>query len=239
MIRRCLIASVLFLAVGAAAAVIEVQLAYKDVTLKDGTILGDVTLKSFNTTAGTALLLVNKEMKSVPLSLLPDEVTAKLKELTPVLTKAEQDAEKIREAADRAEAQATAERRQREAEEEARAARAASLQSNVKSSPVRSQAETDRFVAEVARVAEARARSYFMYQDDPWSNIGAVLGSDIIMHRPETVPGWTGRYRVTGTVFRQFVNNQASGYGRGSKEFEVLVDTTDYGAPQVVDIQMK
>ncbi len=92
---------------------------------------------------------------------------------------------------------------------------------------------------EVARVAEAQARSYFKYQDDPGSNIGAVIGADLYLEDPEPVPGWTGRYRVNGTAYRQYINNQASGYGRGSKEFEMLIQTSDKEKPKVIDIRVK
>ncbi|MSU46505.1 MAG: hypothetical protein EXS42_05145 [Lacunisphaera sp.] len=81
----------------------------------------------------------------------------------------------------------------------------------------------DPVLTEVARFAEERARAYFKYQDDPLSNIGTVVGSDIYLKKPEPVPGWTGRFRVEGTAYRQYINNQASGFGRGGKEFEILI----------------
>ncbi len=228
----------MLLAVQAAAVVVEVQLPYKELRLKDGTRLTDVAIKSFNTTAGTALLLVKKDLISLRLSLLPDEVSARLKELAPVLSKEEQEAEKKQEAEERQLAARNAERRQLQAEDEVRAARAASRQLNVQT---REQAgkKTDRILEEVAIVAEARARVYFKYEDDPLSNIGAVVGADLRLEDPEPVPGWTGRYRVCGTAYRQYVNNQSSGFGRGHKDFEILVDTSEHGKPKVVDLSVK
>lgn len=73
-------------------------------------------------------------------------------------------------------------------------------------------------LAEVAKFAKERAGAYFKYRDDPHSNIGAVIGSDIFLENPKPVPGWTGRYRVEGSAYRQYINNQASGFGRGGKE---------------------
>ena len=78
------------LAARAAAAVIDVNLAYKDLRLKDGTVLAEATVKSYNSTAHTVLLLANKELSSVPTSTLPEDVVAKLKGLLPEQTVEEQ-----------------------------------------------------------------------------------------------------------------------------------------------------
>lgn len=239
MLRQILLPLAMLLAVQAAAVVVEVQLPYKDLRLKDGTLLTEVAIKSFNTSAGTALLLVKKDLISVRMSLLPDEVSARLKELTPVLSKEEQEAEKKQEVEARQLAARNAERRQQQAENEVRADRAASRQVNVQAREQADKRNADRLVEEVAVVAEARARVYFKYEDDPHSNIGAVVSGDLSLEAPEPVPGWTGRYRVTGTAYRQYINNQASGYGRGHKDFEILIDTADKGKPKVVDIRVK
>ena len=228
----------MLLAINASAVVVDVQLPYKGLRLKDGTQLTEVVVKSFNTSAETALLLVKKDLISVRMSLLPDEVVAKLKVLSPVLTKEQQEAEKKQEAEERELAAKNAERRQLEAEEEVRADRAASRQSNVKERE-QTVKKPDRLLEEVAIVAEARARVYFKYEDDPLSNIGAVVSADLNLEQPEPVPGWTGRYRVKGTAYRQYINNQASGYGRGGKRFEILVDTADREKPKVVDLSVK
>jgi hypothetical protein len=196
-------------------------------------------VRSFNTTAGTVVLLANsKELISLRASLLPDDVNARLKELTPVLSKDEQEAEKRQEAADRKKAAENAERRQKLAEEDAQAARAANRNLNVKVAE-HTAVRTDETLATVAKFAEERAHAYFKYQDDPHSNIGAVVGSDISLNYPEPVPGWTGRYRVEGTAYRQYINNQASGFGRGAKDFEILIQTRDAKNPEIVEIRIK
>ncbi len=229
----------MLLAIQAAAVVVEVQLPYKDLRLKDGAQLTEVVIKSFNTSAGTALLQVKKDLISVRMSLLPDEVSARLKELAPVLTKEEQEAEKKQETEARQLAARNAERHQEQAEDEVRADRAASRQLNVQAREQADKKNTNRLLEEVAVVAEARARVYFKYEDDPFSNIGAVVSGDLSLSAPEQVPGWTGRYRVTGTAYRQYINNRSSGFGRGHKDFEILIDTADKGKPKVVDISVK
>ena len=122
--------------------------------------------------------------------------------------------------------------------DEAKAAREATRNLNVK------QAETggtksDKEIEEVAKVAATQAKIYFTYQDDPHSNIGAVIKSDLQMDDPEPVPGWAGRYRVSGTAYRQYINNQSSGFGRGTKDFEILIQTSERKKPEIVDIWVK
>jgi len=238
MIRRILFLSACLLATEASAIVVVLHLPYKEMRLKDGTLLTDVAVRSFNTNTGTATLLTNRELISVQTSILPDEVSAKLKELTPVLSKEGQEAEKLKAEAENKRAAEHAERRQKEAEEEAKAVRADSRQLNVKAAE-HALVRTDNVLEDVARVAEAQARAYFKYQDAPFSNIGAVTSADLYLEDPEPVPGWTGRYRVEGTAYRQYINNQASGFGRGTKEFEMLIQTSDKGKPKVVDIRVK
>jgi hypothetical protein len=235
---RYLLPLALALAVNAAALVVDVNLPYKELRLKDGTVLVDAAVKSFNTTADTALVLASKGLISLPTSMLPDEVNARLKELAPTLSKEELAAEKAREAEKQERAMKKAEKRQQDAEDEARAAREANRNINVKLAET-GVTQGDKVLDEVARVAASQARVYFNYQDDPWSNIGAVVDSDLMMDDPELVPGWTGRYRVNGTAYRQYINNQSSGFGRGTKEFEILIQTHEHKRPEIVDIRIK
>lgn len=66
-----------------------------------------------------------------------------------------------------------------------------------------------------------------------------MVGSDISLQIPEPVPGWTGRYRVEGMAYRQYINNQSSGFGRSAKEFEILIQTRDGKTPEIVEIRIK
>jgi len=226
------------LAASATAAVVEVHLPLKNLRLKDGLILGDVAVKSINTVTETVLLLVDKDLVSVRTSRLPEELRAKIDELSPALTAEEKDAQKLQATSDRQKSLDAAERRQRQAEEEAQLIRAANRTLNVKTA-----AETAAQVAaipdNVAKFAENRARAYFKYQDSPHSNIGAVVSSDIFLENPEPVPGWSGRYRVEGVAYRQYINNQASGFGRSGQQFEILIQTRDGKQPEIVEIRIK
>jgi Skp family chaperone for outer membrane proteins len=240
MIRRLLPLVVCLLAVRAAAVVVEINLPWKNLRLKNGLTFPEATVRSVNTAAGTALLLVDKELVSVRTAQLPDDLTAKLKELTPAQTETELAEAKAQDAADRKRAADRAERRQLQAEEEARAVRTASRELNVKKA-AETTARYEAIPDEVAKFAEQRARAYFRYQADPNSNIGAVVSSDIMLDNPEPVPGWGGRYRVEGVAYRQYVNNQASGFGRTGQEFEMLIQThADTGKkPEIVEIRIK
>ena len=238
MTPRLLFALGLALTVNATAVVIDVSLPYKDLHLKDGTVLAEAAIKSFNSTAETALLLANRQLISVPTALLPDEVRARLKELVPNLSKDEQAAAKAHEAELYDKAAKRAEHRQEVAEEEARKDREASRTLNVRLAE-NDAAKKDKVLEEVAKVAAKQAKVYFNYQDDPLSNIGAVTGSDLQLDDPEPVPGWTGRYRVNGTAYRRYINNQGSGFGRGAKEFEMLIQTSETKQPEMVDLRVK
>jgi hypothetical protein len=238
MIRRLLLPLAGLLAVQAAAVIVEVNLPYKELRLKDGLLFTDVAVRSINTSAGTVMLLVNKDLVSVRSSMLPDEVSARLKGMAPAQTPEEMEAEKQQLAADRKKAAENAERRQRMAEEDAQAARAASRTLNVKAAAEEA-ARVEAIPDEVAKFADQRARAYFRYQSDPHSNIGAVINSDILLDNPEPVPGWSGRWRVEGVAYRQFINNQASGFGRSGQEFEMLIQTHDRKKPEIVEIRVK
>jgi hypothetical protein len=238
MIRRSLASLAALIALEAAAVVVDVNLPYKELRLKNGLMFSDVVVRSVNTSAGTVTLLVNKDLVSVRTTHLPDDVSARLKELTPAQTKEELEEARAQEAADKKRANDRAERRQQMAEEEARAARAASRSLNVKTA-AETAARYENLPNEVARFAESRARAYFRYQADPHSNIGAVVNSDIFLENPEPVPGWGGRYRVEGVAYRQYINNQASGFGRSGQEFEILIQTREGKQPEIVEIRIK
>ena len=238
MFRPILSACACLLATHLWAMVVEVNLPYPEIRLKDGTLFTEPTVKSFNPAAGTATLLMKKVLISLPVSLLPDEVALKLKDLAPVLTKEELEGERQKEAALRQQSAENAARRQKQAEEEDKAARADTRLLNVKAAE-QALARSSSGLDEVAKFAETQARIYFKYRDDPHSNIGAVIASDLTLENPEPVPGWSGRYRVTGSAYRQYVNNQASGFGRGGKEFEMLIQTSEREKPQLIEIQIK
>ena len=226
------------LAAQAMAVVVDVNLPYKNLQLKNGLSFADVVVRSINTTAGTAMLLVEKDLVSVRTSQLPDEVAARLKELTPTQTPEEVAEAKAQEAASRKVAAERAERRQRMAEDEAQAVRAASRNLNLKAA-AETAAKREALPDEVAKFAEQRARAYFRYQADPHSNIGAVVSSDLMFDDPEPVPGWGGRYRVEGVAYRQYINNQSSGFGRDGQEFEILIQTHERKKPEIVEIRIK
>ena len=39
--------------------------------------------------------------------------------------------------------------------------------------------------------------------------------------------------------YRQYINNQASGFGRGGKDFEMLIQTAEQKKPEIVEIRIK
>jgi len=222
--------------INASAVVIDVGLPFKEIRLKNGTLFSEVTVKSVNTSSQTAMLVGKREMHSIPTYLLPDEINDKLKALMPTLSK-DQPVDPITVANEKMVALERTDK-QRRAETDARAVREAARQSNLRAAAM-AEARENNLISAVAKAAEHRARDYFTHEDDPHSNIGYVTNVDLTMGDPETVPGWAGRYRVTGTAYRQYLNNQSSGFGRTTKKFEVLVDTSDDGKVKVSDLTIR
>ncbi len=66
-----------------------------------------------------------------------------------------------------------------------------------------------------------------------------MINSDIFLDNPEPVPGWGGRWRVEGVAYRQFINNQASGFGRSGQEFEIMIQTHEHKKPEIIEIRIK
>ena len=240
MLRRLIFLLAAGVSVHAAAVVVDVNLPYKELRLKDGMFFSNAAIRSYNSSSGTVILQVNQDLISVRASMLPEEVVTRLQTLAPAQTAEERAEEREQEEADRKKAAENAERRQRIAEEEAQAARTANRELNVKAAE-RAATQADATLAEVARFAADRAKAYFQYRDDPLSNVGAVTSSDIYLENPTPVPGWTGRYRVEGSAYRQYINNQASGFGRGGREFEMLIQTheDERRRPEIVEIRIK
>jgi len=115
MIRRLIPLLAGLLAVQAAAVTVDVNLPLKELRLKDGMLFTQVAVRSINPSAGTVMLLVNKDLVSVRTVMLPDEVATRLKQLAPAQTKEEHEAEKLQEAADRKKAVENAGRKVRRA----------------------------------------------------------------------------------------------------------------------------
>lgn len=212
----------LFAAV-AQAGVVHAELRYAELNLKNGQVLRDAVIKSYDDTAGNVTILVGKNMQAVPMALLPPEVVAKLQTLAPERTPEEKAAMQKEEKAKQAKAE------EAQAERDKRALKKLEKDEDAQRRVYEKQAE-----AEIARerdvpalvlnAAQVRANNYFK--------------SDRIEYDdPEQVPGWSGRWRVKGRAYGGTILGKSDGKsGRGYRDFEMIVEDKGKGSPKVIEV---
>lgn len=86
------------------------------------------------------------------------------------------------------------------------------------------------------KAAETKARNYFRYEYN--RGAGLTFRPELEMDAPETVAGWTNRYRVSGKAYMQRYVNQGS-FDSRTRFFEVLIELDAKGRAQVVDFTVK
>ncbi len=211
------------LAAIAQAAVVHAELRYTELSLKNGQVLRDAVIKSYDDTNGNVTILVGKSMQAVPMSLLPAEVAAKLQALAPERTPEEKAAMQKEEKAKQAKAE------EAQAERERRALKKLEKDEDAQRRIYEKQAEADlareRDVpALVLNAAQVRANNYFK-------------SDRIEFDDPEQVPGWSGRWRVKGRVYGGTILGKSEGKsGRGHRDFEMIVEDKGKGSPKVIEV---
>lgn len=212
-----------FLAAVAQAGVVHAELRYAELNLKNGRVLRDAVIKSYDDANGNVTILVGKSMQAVPMTLLPPEVAAKLQALAPERTPEEKAAMQKEEKAKQAKAE------EAQAEREKRALKKLEKDEDAQRRLYEKQAEADlareRDVpALVLNAAQVRANNYFK--------------SDRIEYDdPEQVPGWSGRWRVKGRAYGGTILGKSDGKsGRGYRDFEMIVEDKGKGSPKVIEV---
>jgi hypothetical protein len=216
---------------------VNVDLRFPKLRLKNGTTLSDVRLLSVDSDEGTANVLIGKSMKQLEVKSLPDDLIKQLEILAPKTN----EADLIKRQQRAAEAEFNAQKRAHRDEDsqaQAKANREAQRKSEA-APPETPEEKTAATEVTIAKAAEDYARYYFNYQDDPHSSVGAVLNMAFQLEPPEQVQGWTGRWRVKGTVGSTYVTNTGGSVGRKAKDFEILLETRDKGKPKIVDLTVK
>ncbi len=231
---------ILALALGIAgpaiAVVVDFEFRYDKVQLKNGRSLEDVVFKTYNTANERVTAVTGKrQAMSVRLADLPEEIVARIKERVPVLTEQEASEDKTQVKESRQEAKTRAREIEKRAAVEVKANRDAQRRLDVGQAAA-ARAEESRQRAEVARAARTLASHYFTYEADPYSSVGYVFGSNIILEDPEPVAGWSNRWRVKGKVGIQYLTRDAGAVGRNTKDFELLIDAPAKGKPKLVDV---
>lgn len=207
---------------------VVVELPVAELKLKNGKVLRDAVIKTFDPGEETATVLTGKTLMTTPLAWLPEGVVTQLRELTPPPKSAAQ--VEAREKAAKERARKEEARAAREAQRTEQTVRKAN-KTAAKESAATANAETA-----VATAAATRARNYFRYEYNKGS--GLKFKPELEMEAPEPVPGWARRYRVSGKAYVQSYADQGS-FDSTSRAFDVLVEIDAKGRAKVVDLTLK
>lgn len=233
--RRVFALSLLSFALAHAAA-FDVNLEYEKLALRNGRVIENARIKSYDHGNGKVTVISGKNIHSIQLELLPDNVAARILELVPTEATAVAREEKTdRKQAARAEQQARQERDKARVEQKAqdsRQQREAVAESNAENSEVR-------LFAATTRLARERASRYFRYEYKPGSGSTFVIRQDVTLENPELIPGWPGRCRVQGSIGLEFYDSRGHSFGTSLRSFEVTVEQDSTGATKVVDFTAK
>lgn len=215
---------------------VEVSLSLPQLTLKNGRVYKPAVIKTYNPVTSRVVFLSGRQFLTVLAGELPDEILAKLKLRVPVPgpeeLKAQPEKAKPQKPTQAGGAQILNGRP--EATAPLTTAELRRLQQEQADYEKRYEAEREaRLRQGVAQVAQDAVRARYLHGDQSGMN-RIILTSELTLAEPEPVPGWEGRYRVTGSgSFR----DEGSGDTR-RRSFEVLVQTKAHAWPEVVDISL-
>lgn len=219
------------------AALIKIHARYERLDLKDGRRLENVVVQTYDTMKDRVVVLVEgREATTVPLTVLPDEVAALVRERIPLQSEDEMATESTHPVEGRADTRQREKDLDRHARIEAEADARAVRRFKAKEADTIAAPRGDRAAANVAAAAEELARHYFLYEADPHSSIGRVYDTQLMLDSPEPVSGWTDRWRVRGKVGLQYVTRNIGAMGRETRDFEMLIEAPAGAPPKLVDI---
>jgi len=222
-------------AAAAFAAAYDVNLPYASLALKNGRTLTDVTIKSFDHENGKVVVMAARELHSLQIEMLPDDVAAKVIALVPEESKALAREEKASRKQEQREQEKSKQELKRQTREERQRASEMSKPSNRDNAD---QART-RLLARTKQLAREKADYYFRYEYQPGSGSSVVIRQGVMVGEPEEVTGWSGRCRIKGSVGLQFYDSRGSSFSTTVREFEVTVQRNDRGVEEVVDFTLK
>ena len=224
------------LAVSASAAPYVVDLKFETLALRNGQTLKNGVIKSYDHANGKVVIHVNREITSLQLEMLPEEMGARVISLVPDEVKDAARQEKADRKQDKrtsaldaaAQAKQDADRRAR-ATAEAKARAEQTMQTYDKEN-VRRKAKS---------LARDRADRYYRYEMKPGSGSAYILESSYQLSEPEEVPGWDRRYRIKGSVGLEYYDTRGRGLETSTSKFEVLVGPDSNGNIVALDFTAK
>ncbi len=205
----------------------SVDLSVPTLRLKNGKEIQNAVIKTYDNSTGRVVVTADRSVVSLQLELLPDELAVQVSAMVPVARRSEKPNTAKSAAVDRAE---------RTKRNSLPASPAQKIEPAVPDAAV---ATVDEIAAsqisEIKRLASNRAYRYYRYEQAPGSGAVAITGGGIQLEQPEPVPGWTGRYRVTGEIQLAFYDSSGRSFNHSTGRFEVLTETNEKGITKVVD----
>lgn len=72
--------------------------------------------------------------------------------------------------------------------------------------------------------ALAHAERFYRFEYRAGSNQVSVTSLDFDLSDPESIPGWSGRYRTTGRAFLEFFDSRGNSFQRATSTFEIITE---------------
>jgi hypothetical protein len=235
---------------GRAAATKPVPLEFSQVDLRDGRVLKDVIVKSYDAATGKLLVIASGKAMTIPIDQIPPPFSEALKNGAPKAgetvstTGSSPPAMNLRpEVAGKAAPKSGTEKPTQVFVPKRMVLPPVSPAPEPR--PVTSSASVPDPAA-VARVVEAhrraarnRADTYFRYEHQMGSNNISLTSLKIELDEPEAIQGWPGRYRTTGKAGIEYYDSKGGSFQRTTSTFEVITEQKGTGPVQVESFARK
>lgn len=208
------------------------DLVFEKLELKNGRTLAAGKIRSYDPSTGRTVVFVSREVVSLQIELLPDELQQRIVSLAPSESREAQ--RELREN-ERREESAAAEQRRRELAEERSKVRRQAAESDAARVEGTAEQLAQKHIAAAKRAAYTRADRYYRYEMKLGSGATFVVRRDIELTEPEAVPGWENRYRIKGTIGLEFFDSRGSSFSNALRSFEVIVKGVERGNAAVLD----
>jgi len=189
--------------------------------LKDGRVLENVELKTFN--SKTVFVKCAQGLLQVPYEDFPAEMQPRLRAGLEETLRINQYRDETAAKVGLSEAEHAA---RREAEKSEKPAE-------------KNPSAEEQLTAKIEKVARAKAENFFRYEYSFGSNEVAIRSLAFETEPPEASSGWTGRYTVKGMCHADYYESHAgsTGFGRFNRSFIVTVEVDDKGVAKAVKVE--
>lgn len=220
----------------ASAAPHVVDLKFEKLELRNGQKFQAGAIKSYDHANGKIVIHANRQILSVQIELLPEELAQTVISLVPEEAKQEKREQK----AERKEQNRTASQRSaaaNKAANDAWARNGAVAKANAEAA--KQAAAKEDAVIRAKSLARERANRFYRYELKPGSGSVYIIGAGVQLDEPIEVAGWDRRYRVTGSVGLEYYDSRGRSFQILTKKFEVLVGPDSYGNVVALDFSEK